>query len=349
MISYGTYINYIRNSLLYVRLRYALILALMTLAYPIGIAFSEETKEVTLYNEDQEKLDEEISEDISPEKKFLDIKLSSPDNVQEWNQKSLERIKQGISIQYPNLKQAKPSLIKETNDIYIIRERPPEEKGSFITVSSSNEAENTISSNKKLQEAYRAVQLGHETIAVKWFSEILEQDEENFSALFGLARTYHRSRQLDQAKYVYGRILELYPNHEQTLNNLIVLVTEQSPKYAIDQLESIEAANPHYSQVFVQKGLIYLKMNEYESASKEFINAVKLSPSNYNYQYNLALAYDRMGKTHVALYLYDRILQAHRQGKELLGDIKALRKRYLYLKNKLTYRKEEHNGIKRAS
>ena len=56
-----------------------------------------------------------------------------------------------------------------------------------------------------------------------------------------------------------------------------------------------------------------------------------------------------MGKPDVAMYFYSRILKAHQDGMNVSGDITAVKKRYLYLKETTILKKGNRNGVNRAS
>ena len=288
--------------------------------------------------------------------------LSNPASITKKEEQYLNKMKDIISVNNPydvidnNLLQNEELLPNNDSKISIIRDDSEilTEPSDYIQVREGNnsglshEILNDVPLNVMVFNAYKALRLGHGESAILLFSQIISLDDMNFSALFGLASSYQQMNELDQAKMIYSVILDKYPNNKQALNNILLITSQQNPRFALIQLEDMKLANPKYSDIYAQKGIIYLKLGDYNNAVREFSSAIKLAPKNYDYQYNLALAFDKMGNSRSAIYFYSKILKAYSRGDIISGNIEILKNRYNYLRQNIT-KKDNKYEYKRAS
>ena len=185
--------------------------------------------------------------------------------------------------------------------------------------------------DETLLQAYNALISGQISAAIRMYKDVLAVEPHNIDALFGLATGYHRNYETAQARKIYVEILEMDPNHKQALNNFLVLVADQAPEDALIELQKLERINPQFSPVSAQIGMIYLKMGQTVQAEQYLRRALKLSPTNTVYLYNLAIVVDKLGKTDMAIALYKKILNAARIGSNIPGSIQKINERLQYL------------------
>src|SRR5207237_715870 len=79
------------------------------------------------------------------------------------------------------------------------------------------------------------------------------------------------------------------PNNRDGWNNFLVLLADEAPQDAVPQLEKLEAGNPDFSPIPAQLAVIYQKMGDQDKASEQMMRAIRLSPENLTYRYNLAI------------------------------------------------------------
>lgn len=185
-----------------------------------------------------------------------------------------------------------------------------------------------------LEQGYENLLAGRTSIAAGFYEQALEAEPKNEMALFGLATTYQRMNRLEEARDLYGRLLSLNPTHREALNNFMVLVSQESPQAAIEELEKLETENPDFSPIPAQLGIIYKKLGNNEMAAQKLARALTLSPDNTSYKYNLAITLDSMGRHAQAADLYIELVEDYNNGASLPGDPVAIQNRAIFLRSK---------------
>ncbi|MDA7705032.1 tetratricopeptide repeat protein [Rickettsiales bacterium] len=181
-----------------------------------------------------------------------------------------------------------------------------EPKFDIITV----DANFNKDSEQKKKLAYNTNLIGHYEVAIKLYQEILDQDIEEEDAKFGLAFAYQKLHQYNEAKDLYYNLLNQGKKIDKNkiVSNLLSIIIEESPKEAIFFLTKLSAQHPDSSDLIAKSALTYAKINRTEKAIDLMQKALSLNPSNYQYQYNLAIMLDEKGDYENAKLLYDRIL-----------------------------------------
>lgn len=210
-------------------------------------------------------------------------------------------------------------IVKKAEEVY-------ESSGVSIRVSGSTQDVTT-----ELGDAYEALMGGETSVAIRMYQDILSRNPANEEALFGLAATYHRTGQIDNARPLYGRLLAQNPNHREALNNFLMLVANESPRDALEELARLETRNPEYSPIPAQMGIIFDKLGEHELAQNKMLRAIKLSPENWVYKYNLAIMFDRQRAYADAAAIYKELINASLQGESMPIDMEALQARLNYI------------------
>ncbi len=186
------------------------------------------------------------------------------------------------------------------------------DKGLFVQVKKRD-----TSAFDNLETAREALEAGQMETAVSLYKRALEKEPANKQALFGLATSYQVSGQIEQARDLYIQLIKMDQNNWPALNNFLVLVSQEAPEDALKHLLSLQTTNPHFAPIPAQIGLIYLKQEKFPEAARYLSQAAVLDPQNMRYRYDLAVLLDHAGDTVSAVKLYEQVLEAGRQGKEL--------------------------------
>lgn len=187
----------------------------------------------------------------------------------------------------------------------------------------------------ELGRAYDALVAGNSDIAIGIYEDILTSAPTNEDALFGLASTYHRAGQIDKARALYGKLLELNPKHRDGLNNFLVLLSEEAPQEALAQMERLEEQNPGFSPIPAQMAIIYQKLGLRDKAVDKMYRALAISPENVTYRYNLAIMLDKNGNYERAAELYTQILQSAAKGETIPGDANKIQQRLTFIRSNI--------------
>jgi tetratricopeptide (TPR) repeat protein len=184
-----------------------------------------------------------------------------------------------------------------------------------------------------LDNAYRAMEAGQLEVAAMLYKRVIYAEPENKDALFGLASVYQRTGQLPQARATYSKLLSLDPENWPAMNNFLVLAAEESPDHAIEEFKRLMRTNPEFAPIPAQIGMIYYRQKKYDDAANFLVKAIQLDPSNLSYRFNLAVIYDRLGRSRSAARLYQQLLEAADQGMELPESPDKIQERLSHIRN----------------
>lgn len=267
---------------------------------------------------------------VSPEP----LTSPSPPELSERSRFVLDHTPSGIdSPKHVVMRTPKPVVIKresaKTATLPVLDVRSHEEMGLKIEV---RKADPNV--NQYLEQGYESLIAGRYQIAAGFYQEILNAEPRNETALFGLATTYQKAGQSEEARDLYAKLLSFNPGHREALNNFMALVSDEAPQEAIGELERLEMQNPDFSPVPAQLGIVYSKQGDYKQAATKLTRALTLSPDNLSYKYNLAIALDKLGDAKNAAELYVELVEAYKAGATVPGDLDAIRNRIIYLSQK---------------
>jgi tetratricopeptide (TPR) repeat protein len=203
-------------------------------------------------------------------------------------------------------------------------------EGIGISISVTRPRPNT---SHMLEEAYEALIAGNQEDAITLYKEVLENEPENKLALFGLATTYHRAGQLKLARPLYGKLLAIDPNNEEGLNNFLVLLADESPEAALDEMQKLERTHPDFSPLPAQMAVIYEKMGNYDEAISNMKHAIELSPENIKYRYDMAVILDKSGDWENAAVFYQQLITANDRGDKIPANPEEIQERLTFIRS----------------
>ncbi len=187
--------------------------------------------------------------------------------------------------------------------------------------------------NHMLEQAYDALIAGNQEDAITIYKQVLEERPDDKLALFGLATTYHRAGQIQLARPLYGRLLELDPKNVEGLNNFLVLLADESPEAALEELQKLQETHPNFSPLPAQIATIYEKMGNYDRAAESMERAILLSPENLKYRYNMAIILDKRGSWDAAGDYYQQLLLANERGEKIPAKAEEIQERLTFIRS----------------
>lgn len=252
---------------------------------------------------------------------------------------SLSSQSKAIINNIPAISDAEP-VRKKGGPVDIYREREIPEFGGDVQVNSVESKGIKVDVKRRsvdvtydLEKAYDALIAGNSEAAIEIYQGILTNDPQNKEALFGLASTYHRVGQLEMARSLYGKLLQIAPRHRDGLNNFLVLLGEEAPEEALRQMEQLEKENPSFSPIPAQMAVIYKKLNQNDRAIDKMYRALALTPENITYRYNLAIMLDKAGEREKAAHLYQQVLTAHEKGEAIPTEAEKIQQRLTFIRS----------------
>lgn len=262
----------------------------------------------------------------APVEPVVDLPLS------EETRKIIDNTPSGMDT-VTTIRSPEPVIIKRTDPnaglIPKVDVRAHEELGLKIEVRRPD-----VNIQSYLEDGYQNLLDKRYAIAAGYYQEALRIERKNESALFGLATTYHRMGQREEARQLYSELLAINPTHREGLNNFMALISDESPSAAIEELEQLETENPDFSPIPAQLGIVYNRIGNPQMAARKLARALNISPDNISYKYNLAITLDTLGQVEEASDLYLELIEAYNDGADLPGDVGDLRNRVISINKK---------------
>lgn len=300
----------------------------------------------------EEKIEEKITKNSEKKKAKLKPKASpkkaepilenkllakepSTEPVEALSPKSRELLeKVSPSIVSKKTKDLKPLKVNHTRDMQDLFKADElsadgaQNEALGIKIENKNQK---INVDYELEKAYNATVSGQSEAAMGTYQNILDNAPNNTQALFGLATLYHRARQLDKARHLYGRLLAIDPQHRDGFNNFLVLLADEAPREALIELEKLEEKNPGFSTIAAQIAVIHQKLGESDKAIGKMFRAVALAPENLTYRYNLAIMLDKQKNYDESAKLYRQLIEASERGEKIPGNIANIQQRLTFI------------------
>jgi len=154
--------------------------------------------------------------------------------------------------------------------------------------------------------------------------DILKLDPNNCAAYTRLAKYYKLDDNIEEARNMYLRVLEINPNNRGAINNLNEMEKEQRENDDVSQMKSIGD--------LVKAGKTSILKGKYKMAVKLFERAFGLEPS-LKHAISLAGAYEKAGRHDRIEIIYHQLINDHSQQ----NDIEAIENEFkaLHLNVKL--------------
>ena len=188
-----------------------------------------------------------------------------------------------------------------------------------------------VNVDQLLENAYDAAITGNQEEAILTYKRVLSVQPNSKLGLFGLATVYHRAGQTQLARPLYRRLLDLYPNSVEGLNNYLVLLSDDSPRDALMELEKLERSHVGFSPIPAQMAVIYEKLGDYYKAARKMSQAIELSPENLKYRYNMAIILDQQGDWEDAATFYRQLIVAEERGEKIPANSQEIQERLTFI------------------
>jgi len=257
---------------------------------------------------------------LAPENSII-IENSPKINIQRYSNESEQQIKEDPDFA-SNSDQEENILQKNNPDISI----------EIIKKMDSN------ANRLKETAAYNAFISGQYEVALELYKQILIKESSNNYAKFGLATSYHKLKQYEEAKKHYYDLLSSdIDNKNEVIANFIEILIDESPNDAKYILARLSAQSPNTDFILARAALSYDKMNQKNEAILLLKRALSLKPNNLEYQINLAILFDKNKEFQSALKYYKRSLRNYIELGENYNQINLalIRKRINFLERVL--------------
>ncbi len=128
---------------------------------------------------------------------------------------------------------------------------------------------------------------------------ILGMDQNNCAAYTRLAKYYKMNSNVEEAKNMYLKVLDIEPANRGALNNIMDIEKDQRESDRIEKLKS--------TGELLKEGNSSMLKGRYKYAVKVYSKAYGMEPS-LNFAVNLASAYKKAGRQDMVEQLYQKLI-----------------------------------------
>jgi hypothetical protein len=131
----------------------------------------------------------------------------------------------------------------------------------------------------------------------------------NLNSLLDTAVTLHRANQLQEAKSIYERILEINPNHFDALQ-LLGTIASQTKNYcqAIQLFDSAIRINSQYAGIYNNRATTFQALGKFENALQDFNQSIVLNPTDAQTYNNRGNTLKELGRLDEAILDFNRAI-----------------------------------------
>jgi tetratricopeptide (TPR) repeat protein len=184
---------------------------------------------------------------------------------------------------------------------------------------------NRVTAQETLGFIYRDIR-GLAEGASEWGIRVLEQaielEPKNPILISELAKFYVGNEDLEKAKELFARALEVKGDYVDAAVSLSILEeNEGQTEEAIRLMEELVSKVPSSVDARFQFGRLYYNQEQYDKAIEQFTIAMQLFPNHSNSIYSLGLAYQKKGDNTKALEMFKKVLELNPGNKEIQDRI----------------------------
>jgi Tfp pilus assembly protein PilF len=204
------------------------------------------------------------------------------------------------------------ALAKKIEDLPI---SPPSSASSVKLRAAKTEANDGVGLNPTLTLAYAALSRGDYATAKQSYANAIEQQPTNIDANLGFATAAARTGENEMAVRYYRRVLALDPRNATAAAALLTLENKNTSSAATpismeSELNLLIEKAPNVAASHFALGNVMAGERRWREAQQAFFEAARLTPSNPDYLYNLAVSLDHLGQLKQAEDFYRRALAA---------------------------------------
>lgn len=177
---------------------------------------------------------------------------------------------------------------------------------SLIKISRSREKS---TANETVTRAYQAYTRGELEQARRLYGQVLDSSPNNRNALLGLGAIAMRLNNLDTAFRYYGNILQQNPSDRIAQAALVTIQKQSNPANSEARIKRLIEAEPDAAYLYQALGHVYARTQRWPQAQQAYFNAYTHDSDNADYAYNLAVSLDQLNQGTAALKYYDKALE----------------------------------------
>ena len=147
--------------------------------------------------------------------------------------------------------------------------------------------------------------------AEKLYKQILEIEPDHIESIFYLGSLSMQIGNFDRAKQLLNKTIQIDPSHAQAYNNLGAIAFQKLKKNqeAISYYEKAIQINPNFTQALNNLGIALNAFGEYKKAIKFYQKAIQINPNFTNAHTNLGASFHEIGEYKKAISAYEKAIE----------------------------------------
>jgi tetratricopeptide (TPR) repeat protein len=162
------------------------------------------------------------------------------------------------------------------------------------------------------------------------YEKVLEKEPDNHDALLGIAAVSLQLGDVESAREIYIKLLELDPRDPHAHAGLANIAQTEGANLSENKLKQLIEHRPDDVHLQFALGNLYVEKKNWPEAQRAFFNAWKGDADNPDYAYNLAVSLDHLGKHREAKAYYEDSLKLA-DGKNISFSPDAVKNRLAHL------------------
>lgn len=159
-----------------------------------------------------------------------------------------------------------------------------------------------------VSQGYEALLRGDNVAAEQFYRTAVAIEPNNRDALLGLASVAQRMGMAAEAASYYEQLIALNPKDGVALAGLIAYRSEGQGTSNESTLKTMLREQPDAAPLHFTLAMEYVAQGRWPEAQGAFFEAARLSPEHADYNFNLAVSLDRLGKSDAAALYYARAI-----------------------------------------
>ena len=194
-----------------------------------------------------------------------------------------------------------------------------------------------ISSIKEIFElAIKNHQKSNFDKAEKFYNKILQINPNHFESIFLLGSLSAQTKKLNPAKKLLEKAIQIQPNHANAHNNLGAVLQElKDYEGAINSCQKAIQIQPDHIDAYYNLGNTLKSLGKYEEAKKNYQKVIEIKPDHLDVNNNLGVVFGALGEYEQAFSSYKKAIQIKSNNSYAYYNLGLLFKKFNDLKNSI--------------
>ena len=144
--------------------------------------------------------------------------------------------------------------------------------------------------------------------AEKFYNDVLEINPNHFNSIFYLASLSAQTKNYIKAKNLFEKIIQIKPNYDVAYANLGAVLKELGKfNEAVEACRKAISIQPNNSAAYSNLGAALKELGKFKETIDVCKKAIETEPKNFNAYHNLALALQELGEIKRAISCYEKL------------------------------------------